>query len=85
MTASQMIAAHTKWIGKNPLRRWRKLSDMSPNVIASALGVTRLTIYAWETGGNSPNEENMTRLAVAMNTRDLAERWAEWLKERPAA
>jgi transcriptional regulator with XRE-family HTH domain len=85
MTASQMVTRHAEWVAKNPLRIWRKAEGVSPTALASYLGVTSLTVYQWERGGNQPNEENLAKLAIAMNARDLGEVWKEWLSERPAA
>ncbi len=72
-----------EWRAQNPLRLWRKEKGLSRNDAATALNCAANTLWNWENGSITPNEENMTKLAAMMDVPTLRQTWAAWLAQKP--
>ena len=51
----------------NALRYWRRQRGMSQQKVASALGINRLWIWAWETGRADPTRAQMERISEILD------------------
>lgn len=72
-----------EWMEKNPLRSFRKASEISIFSCASAIGVTTSSVQGWESGTAMPTEENMDKIARLVGNPKVAVDWKEWSEARP--
>lgn len=50
------------------LKEWRRLRGISQSDLAKRIGVSKLTILKWESGGTEPKWSDLTKLAKELNT-----------------
>ena len=50
------------------LKEWRRLRGISQSYLAKRIGVSKLTILKWESGGTEPKWSDLVKLARELNT-----------------
>jgi transcriptional regulator with XRE-family HTH domain len=73
---------HWAWVATNPLRAWRAEREVSQYTAATLLGVTPVTIQAWERGSVYPRPPALARVGELLG-RPLEAEWGRWYADCP--
>ena len=80
-TIANIMSRQKAWAAVNPLRRWREEHELSRLSLASTVGVSLVTIQAWESGATRPNASHME--ALERLSKSLKQEWSDWETSRP--
>lgn len=73
------------WRGRNPLNRYRMKNKVTMNDVATMLGVSSISVSAWESGKTYPTNDNLFKIAELMilDPDETVTKWFRWFKAKP--
>jgi DNA-binding transcriptional regulator YiaG len=80
---TETVETVQEWMARNPLRIWRRTSEMNWREIAVSLGVSVTALQKWESGVMQPNEANIARIERLTNFTVTRSIWEQWHREAP--
>lgn len=83
---STAAKAHTSWVERNPLRKWRKAADLTQCSVGVAIGRSTQSVRNYESGSHSLTRDSVETIArlLGMKPVDLRGDWNQWLNEGKA-